>query len=373
MRLLLLDQFSDLGGAQQVLLELLPAIRHRGWSAVIGLPGNGELFQGVRTLGFEAQRISCGPYRSGHKSPMDAARFAAGTPVLAAQVRRLAKRCGAQVVYVNGPRLLPGVALAGLNVPIVFHSHSYIFPGTVRRLAGLALRSSNAWLIGACRFVAEPWHPYVPAERRVVIYNGVVGPPAMKGSGTHPPTIACIGRIAPEKGQREFVAAVSLMRRSLPTARFVVYGAALFSEAGAQRYDSEVRAAGIREGVEFPGWVTDIYSALEQTDLLLVPSVAHEATTRVILEAHAAGVPVIAFRSGGIPEVVEDGYDGRLVGSTEEMASSAVELLGRPPDELAAIASRGRESWVRKFTLERYHREVLDALEMVGRPTGFRV
>ena len=78
----------------------------------------------------------------------------------------------------------------------------------------------------------------------------------------------------------------------------------------------EIRTAGSREGVVFPGWVTDIHSALAATDLLLVPSAGHEATTRVILEAHSAGVPVVAFRSGGIPEVVDEGRDGWLADST---------------------------------------------------------
>ena len=71
MKLLLLDQFSDLGGAQHNLLELLPALRDAGWSALIGLPGDGVLFERVRAMGFEAARIECGPYGSGRKSAGD--------------------------------------------------------------------------------------------------------------------------------------------------------------------------------------------------------------------------------------------------------------------------------------------------------------
>ena len=54
MNLLLLDQFSEPGGAQQVLLELLPALGERGWQCLVGLPGEGSLFARLRELGVDA-------------------------------------------------------------------------------------------------------------------------------------------------------------------------------------------------------------------------------------------------------------------------------------------------------------------------------
>ena len=99
MRLLLLDQFSDMGGAQQCLLALLPAIAARGWQATVGLAGEGEMFVRVRSLGFETAAIDCGPYESGRKSAADVGRFAAGTPRLVQQIRRLADRIDADLVY----------------------------------------------------------------------------------------------------------------------------------------------------------------------------------------------------------------------------------------------------------------------------------
>ena len=370
MRLLLLDQFSDPGGAQQGLLELLPAIRERGWKALVALPGSGELFPRIRALGFEVARVECGPYTSGRKSLMDAARFLTGTPKLARQIRGLAERIGADVVYINGPRLLPAAAMGGLRAPALFHSHSYLFPGMVRKLAGISLRRLDAWVVGTCRFVAEPWQPYVRPERISVIYNGVAGPVGQAVPPAFGRRIGCLGRIAPEKGQREFLAAASLIHRALPECRFSIYGAPLFSDAGANRYDAEVHAAAEGLPVEFLGWVTDVYAALAGLDLLLVPSASHEATTRVILEAFAAGVPVIAFRSGGIPEVVEDGRTGWLAGSAEEMARLAIELLTGDPARLAAVAQAARESWARNFTLEHCHRQVLEAMERAATPAA---
>jgi glycosyltransferase involved in cell wall biosynthesis len=359
MKALLLDQFSDPGGAQQGLLDLLPGLHEHGWTAAVGLPGHGELFHRIRALGFPVERIDCGPFTSGRKSAVDLARFLAQTPRLAWQLRALA--ADADVVYINGPRLLPAAALARLRAPVVFHSHSLIPPGPLLRLAGASLRRLRARTLANCEYTAAPWRPY---SRTSVVYNGVApcdSTPQWAGN-----TIACIGRIAPEKGQLDFLEAVRLASPDLPDCRFLIYGAALFNEPAVQRYDAEVRIRARDLPVEFAGWVDDVYSALATTDLLLVPSQPVEATTRVILEAYAAGVPVVAFASGGIPEVVEHRHTGLLVRSPAEMARAAVELL-REPVRRARMSAAARDCWRRRFTLDRYRAEVAAALEIAAR------
>jgi glycosyltransferase involved in cell wall biosynthesis len=195
----------------------------------------------------------------------------------------------------------------------------------------------------------------------------VAGPPrALPRPPAGPPRIACIGRIAPEKGQREFVAAAARIHRALPECRFLVYGAPLFGETAAARYASQVRTEAEGLPVEFAGWVDDIHACMAQLDLLLVPSAGHEATTRVILEAFAARLPVIAFASGGIPEVVEDGVTGLLANTPEHMARLAIELHTGDARRLISMAQAAHESWARRFTLDRYRRQILIAIEHAG-------
>ena len=85
-----------------------------------------------------------------------------------------------------------------------------------------------------------------------------------------------------------------------------------------------------------------------------------------ILEAFAAGVPVVAFRVGGIPEIVDDGRTGILAGSVAQMAESAVSLLTGDPSRRRSIAAAARESWSRRFTAERWQRQVLCEIERVA-------
>ena len=363
-RILFLDQFSDPGGAQQVLMELLPAIRRRGWEAAVGLPGNGGLFGRIRELGFAAEPVACGPFHSGRKTAGDLARLIAQLPRLARQIRRLSGEFEPDVIYINGPRLLPAAAMAAPRAPVLFHAHSYLFPGASRRLAGVALRRLQARIAGSCRFVADVWRAWVPPARISVIYNGIAGGVTdVLRSPSSPCVIGCVGRISPEKGQREFIAAALLIHRAIPDARFVVYGAPLFGDEDAARYYDEVRAAAAGLPVEFAGWISDVQAALSGLDLLLVPSAPHEATPRVILEAFAAGVPVIAFPSGGIPELIDNNRTGFLAGSVEEMAGLAIELLAKDRSRLAAAAQAAGSEGRSRFSAERFQRDVLTLIE----------
>jgi hypothetical protein len=113
MKILFLDQYSDLGGAQLCLLDLMPAVAWAGWQARVAVPGNGPLAGRLRELGVAVDRLPLGSYRSHKKSAWDIARFAAATPRLVIAIRRLVKQFQPDLIYVNGPRLLPAARPAG--------------------------------------------------------------------------------------------------------------------------------------------------------------------------------------------------------------------------------------------------------------------
>ena len=323
MKILFLDQFSDLGGAQRCLLDLLPAVLERGWLAHVAAPGDGCLRPRAENLGAEFHSIRCGPFESGRKSARDLLRFTRELPGLAREIRRI----GAEIVYVNGPRLLPAAAFS--SEPVVFHCHSYLGKGYAAALAGLSLL--GATVIGSCRFVLEPLRPFAGSGQTEVVYNGVSEPQLVarqSWSGLDAARIGVLGRIAPEKGQLTFIEAARL----LPDCRFVICGAPLFGDRSAAQYFDRVRESATGLPVEFLGWRDDVGSVLSALDLLVVPSSPAEATTRVILEAYAAGVPVVASASGGIPEIVRDGETGFLVppGNPVRLAARIREALADP-------------------------------------------
>jgi glycosyltransferase involved in cell wall biosynthesis len=366
--LLFLDQFPQLGGAQRCLLDLLPAFLQAGYRTHLAVGGDGPLADGARSRGAMVHRIPCGAYTSGRKSWLDAARFGVDLPRQVSSISSLVSKHGIDLIYVNGPRLLPAAAIAARGRPVIFHAHSVVAQESAARLTRWALRRTNATVIAACRFVMQPLEAVVDGGRSRVIYNGLAPVECLRRrrSDSEPWRIGVIGRIAPEKGQLEFVQAARLILSQKPLRQrrwpceFVVCGEPLFSDP---QYSRRVRAEAEGLPIEFTGWCDDIRDVLSALDLVVVPSAEVEATTRVIVEAFSAGVPVVAFRSGGIPEIVEDGVTGVLSAPTApDLASKLLELFSNGGALLDALSGRARTAFAVRFSLDRYRAEVLDTV-----------
>ena len=366
MTILCLDQFGELGGAQRCLLDLLPALIARGRHVHVAASA-GPLTERAAALGAAADTIRCGPYSSGKKTLADIARFAFETPRLAREIRTLVVRHQADIIYVNGPRLLPAVALAApKGSRVLFHSHS-LLGGYVRRLAGWALTRLRADIVASSRFVAGPLLPYSNERGIRVVYNGVrrIALPVRERPANEF-RIGVIGRISPEKGQVDFLHAARILHGVARQCRFLICGGPLFSNPEAMRYCTELEALAEGLPVEFAGWKENIDDVLASLDLVVVPSAAVDATPRVILEAFSAGVPVMAFAAGGIPELIEPGVTGFLVAerTPKALALAMLDVLESPQRRRDA-AARARTKALGEFSLERYRRQMVDAIEAV--------
>ena len=132
-------------------------------------------------------------------------------------------------------------------------------------------------------------------------------------------------------------------------------------------YVDEVNRLAAGLPVEFLGWRTDIGAVLDHLDLLLVPSTVAEATTRVILEAFSAGVPVVAYAIAGIPEILRDGENGFLVPSCTSTAL-ARRVLEVTRLNLDTVVRRARSDWTQKYTVARYQQEMAEIYATIRKP-----
>lgn len=123
------------------------------------------------------------------------------------------------------------------------------------------------------------------------------------------------------------------------------------------------RDLGLREHTAFVGKQQRTAPLLAVSDLLLLPS-AMESFGLAALEAMACGAPPVAYRVGGLPEVVTDGRDGRLVaaGDTQAMADAAVEILSSP-ETLRRMSAAARAAAASRFNSEAIIPRYIEAYE----------
>jgi glycosyltransferase involved in cell wall biosynthesis len=393
-RILFVEQFSELGGGQRNLLDLLPAVIDRGWKATVAAPGDatgvsqpvkgaGEkgLLEKAHALGAKTARIGIGNYSVGRKTPADAARFLLDTIALG----RWISRQDFDLISVGGARLMPAVARGAVAIgeskkaspAVIFQAQHFLGKAYAVAITARAIRRARATVIANSRYVASQYGEAAGADKVHVVYNGVAEIPFAERwmgrgeihsnetvvslrSGT-PWRIGLVGRIAAMKGQTDFLRAAAVISRELPDAKFVICGAPMFTP---RSYMEEVSRLAEGLPVEFSGWREDVGPVLADLDLLVAPSTAAEATTRVILEAFSAGVPVVAYAAGGIPEIVRDGDNGFLVPECEPGAL-ARKILEVVRMDLSGVVRRGRCDWERRFTIGRYQREMTELMERV--------
>lgn len=173
--------------------------------------------------------------------------------------------------------------------------------------------------------------------------------------------VGVVGRIAPIKGQLYFLKALARVLRNAPFVRAqIVGGISPGKDAYMEELEVWTRRLGLGDVVEFLGNRRDIPQLLEKMDALVMPSISEESFGRVIVEAQAIGVPVVASRVGGVVEVIEDGKNGLLVfPKDDEGLAQAVLKLVEDQGLCQRLSEAGRRSVEEKFTLEKMAQETL--------------
>jgi glycosyltransferase involved in cell wall biosynthesis len=161
------------------------------------------------------------------------------------------------------------------------------------------------------------------------------------------PILGNIGRLETVKGQAVLIDAMPTVLKAFPEALLLLVGGGEPKVA----LERKCRELGIESSVVFAGFRDDIPKLLQLFDVFVMPSLAEGLGTSV-LDAMAAGVPVIASHVGGIPEIVENEKNGLLVPprNPPALAAAIIRLL-RNRSERASLAAAGRSTVEKKFTV----------------------
>lgn len=352
-RVLYLHEFRRIGGAERALLGLADAIRQAGIEPLVALPRRDAAFAWLESRAIRVVPLTVPRWRHGLCLPW--------LPLFLARLRRVVIAADVDVIHVNNYRSAPFGHFVSrwFGVPCVCHVRELIPADRIRKYR---LHLPEA-LIAVSDAVAQALVAGgLPRDRVTVVRSGIAphaAPPEAEtlglrerlGISPHDPVLGIVAHILPHKGYDDLVQALALLLEKLPTVKCLIVGRAP-RKRYLQRLLQRAERLSVRDRLIIAGFQEDVAPFLHAMDVFVLPSHT-EGLPITILEAMAAGKPVVATAVGGIPEVVRDGETGFLTppGDPGRLAEAVVRLLEAPP--LAkAMGEAGRKRVESIFTLE---------------------
>jgi glycosyltransferase involved in cell wall biosynthesis len=370
----------DVGGLERIVLDLVRRGQELGQEVCVTcVASRGCLAPQVEALGTPVYCLDKGP----------------GLRVRT--VRRMSevlRDFGPHVVHTHqiGALLYAGWAARRLGVPAVVHTEHINnikkAKSRLRRLRTamhlyLGARYADRFFCVSEDIAAQVIGYRLVAQRKVqVVLNGIdtrrfANPSAageLRGSLGIPadaPVIGTVGRLNEVKRQDLLIEAFADVRREIPGAHLLLVG------DGPARPDLETLTGrlGLQASVHFAGYQAEPERFLKTMTIFALPS-RMEGTPLVVLEAWAAGLPVVATRVGGVPRMIADGQNGLLVdeGKQASLAAALLRLL-RDPEQRRRIAAAGQQTVAARYSLERmagdYASQYLELLTQNQRRAGY--
>jgi glycosyltransferase involved in cell wall biosynthesis len=332
-----------LGGQEVRTLNEARWTAERGWRVLLACQPGGRLLERAREAGVEAVPIRM-------RGPLDPR----GVWALVRLIRR--ERVSLVHTHSSIDAWLGGMAARLCRVPVVRTRHVSIAirrgPNPVYRwLADRVITSGEA----IRRVVIAAG---VPPARVIAIPAGVNldafpfgrrAPETALELGLGSPVVGSVAMFRGSKGHPQLLQAFARVREKRPCASLLLVG------DGIRRawVEQLARDAGLSAAVVFTGFRPDVPALLGTMDCFVLASTRTEGVPQALLQAFATGVPVVASRIGGIPEVVTDGETGLLVESESVPALAAA--IERVLDDPAAASRRARAA--RVLVEERFSHE----------------
>ena len=365
---------ADLYGSDLMFVRSVAGLVDAGHVVSTVLGAEGPLHDRLAVADVPVRTEPAPVLRKALLTPSGLARLTLDTP---GSVRRLAAVLRAEdpdVLYLNtitAPHWLAAARLVG--VPAVCHVRELESDAPRPLVQGMLapLLAATAVLANSratAHHLASVWPSL--AGRTLVVHNGlrfpsVPGPPPLQG---RPVVLTVVGRLSPRKGQDVALHALAGLVAAGVDARLRLVGTVFAGyEWFEERLRDDAERLGLADRVELTGYTTDVWSVYTSSDVVLVPS-RLEPFGSVAAEASACRRPVVVSRTGGLPEIVEEGVTGLVVPRGDAQAlASAVWRLVDDPDRAREMGVRGSELVRRRFGEARYGTAVSDALRSVVR------
>ncbi len=358
MRILFLNSEAELynNGGDKILLLTVEALAADHDVEVL-LPLDGPLVAAIRALDVPCEVVPYAIMRRRTLNPFVALTFLGQLVLSTFRLRRHVRRHDIDVVYSNSLGVLQGCLMRLVGGPTnIWHIHDMIdSPRVVNRVySWLVAHGAD---IGICVSGAVRDHMRTGTDNLRVVWNGIppVVPAPEFARQTEPPTIGVVGRFNRLKGQAEMVKAAAVMRDAGVAFQVRMVGGIYRGDDSVLRHVEDMIAElDLGDVISIEDAVTDVGAVYRRCDLVVVPSILLDPFPTVALEGMSAGKPVVAYASGGLPEML--GHDPECVAPRGDPAGLAGLIRPFLEDEefRLAKARQQHDRYLEHFTLADY-------------------
>lgn len=374
--ILFVHSSDEMYGTDVILLKLLDRLDRSRFRPIVVIPTDiiyhGVLTRALLQRNIDVRHLKTAILRRKYFTPIGLMTYAYRLCCSTWELIKIIKSESVDIVHSNTIAVIPGALAAKVTgLPNIWHVHEIITsPRTLWKF--------TSWLVPRLSFkvvaVSGPTRQHLcdgdrlNNSKAVVIHNGIdideFTPDPDKRQrvrgewGIRPEQllIGMIGRFSNWKGQDYFVDVARLVSEKHPDARFIMVGGTFpGQEYQVERIRTKINSHGLASKIIISDFRSDIPDVLNAFDIFVLPSTLPDPLPTVVLEAMAAGKPVVANAHGGSTEMVKDQLTGLLTepGQPEIMAR-AINRLIDDPDERFRMGSAGRERLVTHFSIESY-------------------
>ena len=185
------------------------------------------------------------------------------------------------------------------------------------------------------------------------------------GIPRHCRVIGIVGRIRPVKGQRILLKSFATLRKRFPDiVLLMLYRDTNETEAEWQGLLQDLVESNLQQSVYLYGYREDVLEIMRHTDIGVVSSVDSEVICRVAVEFFSVGTPVVAFPTGALPEIIQDGVTGRIAkDKSAEALDEILEWMLESPERIAEFGKNARQQSLERFDPNKLLEQTLSVYE----------